>query len=180
MSPHLQKSVYILVVDSIDILSTFVSWSQGLFHVWIFVAKSSVCGPGGEKCQLSTVSRGFRAVTKLLTMLRPQPTQPQFRAGWRVAGCGGQNQKVGFMMMERGRWEVIQSTVTGGDKPVCIISLGARPVFTLFKLWPSADMYVSEVWCSVWCSSTILQRRPLLAPSPCRKHLLGFSTSRIF
>ena len=78
------------------------------------------------------------------------------------------------------RVDTINSTVTGGDKPVCIISLGARPVFTLFKLWPSADMYVSEVWCSVWCSSTILQRRPLLAPSPCRKHLLGFSTSRIF
>ena len=43
------------------------------------------------------------------------------------------------------RVDTINSTVTGGDKPVCIISLGARPVFTLFKLWPSADMYVSEV-----------------------------------
>ena len=38
------------------------------------------------------------------------------------------------------RVDTINSTVTGGDKPVCIISLGARPVFTLFKLWPSADI----------------------------------------
>ena len=33
--------------------------------------KSPVCGPGGEKCQLSTVSSGFRAVTKLCLELNP-------------------------------------------------------------------------------------------------------------
>ena len=115
-----------------------------MFHVsyGYLLHKSPVCGPGGEKCQFSTVSRGFRAVTKLCFDLNPHSLSSGQGGRLRGAKSEGGIYDDGAREM---RVDTINSTVTGGDKPVCIISLGARPVFTLFKLWPSADMYVSEV-----------------------------------